>query len=65
MVKLTMPGQVGAKQVLGSTILSSAIYFMFILSYEAGFYKPTILNSSGITANATIPGRLKHFYCWI
>jgi hypothetical protein len=37
---------------------------MFILSYEAGFYKSTILKVhppiSGITAHATMPGRLKH-----
>ena len=37
--------------------------FMFILSYEAGFYKPTILKVhppiSGITAHATMPGRLE------
>jgi len=33
---------------------------MFILSYEAGFYKPTILKViSRITAYATMPGRLE------
>jgi hypothetical protein len=39
--------------------------FMFILSYEAGFYKPTVHKVpppiSGITAHATMPGRLEHF----
>jgi hypothetical protein len=38
--------------------------FMFILSYEAGFYKLTILKVhppiSGITAHTTMPGRSQH-----
>ncbi len=38
--------------------------FMFILSYEAEFYKPTVLKvhppNSRISAHATLPGRLKH-----
>jgi hypothetical protein len=36
---------------------------MFILSYEAAFYKPTVLKVyppiSGITAHATMPGWLE------
>ena len=44
--------------------------FMFILCYEAGFYKPTVLKIhppiSGITAHATMPGSLEHsiISCW-
>ena len=38
--------------------------FIIILSYESGFYKPTALKVhppiSGITAFATMPGRLEH-----
>jgi hypothetical protein len=37
---------------------------MFILSYEAGFYEPTIPKVyppiSGITAHAAMPGKLEH-----
>jgi hypothetical protein len=39
--------------------------FMFNLSDEAEFYKPTVPNIhpsiSGITAHATIQGRLEHY----
>ena len=48
--------------------------FMFILRYEAGFYKPTIfkvhLPISRVTAYATMPSRLEHSiiffapHCW-
>jgi hypothetical protein len=38
--------------------------FMFILSYEVGSYKPTILKVhpliSRITAHAKMPGRMEH-----
>jgi hypothetical protein len=38
--------------------------FMFILSYEVGFYKPTVHkvhpNIGGITAHATMPSWLEH-----
>jgi len=38
--------------------------FMFILSYEDGFYKPTVLKVhppiSGVIEHATMPGRLQH-----
>ncbi len=37
---------------------------MFILSYDAVFYKPTVLKVhppiNGITAHATMPGRLEY-----